>query len=129
MRDPKLVIQAYFHGLENGSYSEVIKLFSSNAVVYSPLYGKISAAQFYKDLFADTQSSSISLKNVFISADNPYIAAAQFVYSWVLKDGTPVRFECVDIFDFSLESGLIQTLTIIYDTYHTRKDFSKIKNS
>jgi hypothetical protein len=120
------VIKAYFHGLEKASYQDIIKLFSPNAVVYSPLYGKIEAVRFYKELFSDTQSSKIVLKNIFLSADKPDTAAAHFVYSWTMKDGTQVRFECVDVFDFALQSDKILSLTIIYDTYHTRKNFTRI---
>ncbi len=122
------VIKAYFHGLEKASYQDVIKLFSPNAVVYSPLYGKMEAVRFYKDLFSDTQNSKILLKDIFVSADKPNTAAAHFIYSWTLKDGTQVQFECVDVFDFALQNDTILSLTIIYDTYHTRKNFAKIHN-
>lgn len=122
------VIKSYFHGLEKSSYQDIIKLFSPNAVVYSPLYGKIEAIRFYKELFSDTQSSKIGLNNIFLSADKPDTAAAHFVYSWTMKDGTQVQFECMDVFDFAPQSGKILSLTIIYDTYHTRKDFTRIHN-
>lgn len=120
------VIKAYFHGLEKASYQDIIKLFSPNAVVYSPLYGKIEAVRFYKKLFSDTQNSEIVLKNIFLSTDKPNTAAAHFVYSWTMKDGTQVQFECVDVFDFALQGDMLLSLTIIYDTYHTRKDFARI---
>lgn len=122
------IVRAYFHGLEKASYQDVIKLFSPNAVVNSPLYGKIEAVRFYKDLFSDTQNSTIVIKNIFVSADKLNTAAAHFIYSWTMKDGTKVQFECVDIFDFELQNDTILSLTIIYDTYHTRKEFSRIHN-
>ncbi len=59
-------IQDYIKGLEEGSYETVIKLFSDDAIVHSPLYGDIQAKRFYKDLFLDTSSSQISLKNIFL---------------------------------------------------------------
>jgi len=123
------VIKSYFHGLEKASFQDIIKLFSPNAIVYSPLYGKIEAIRFYKELFSDTQSSKIVLKDIFLSADKPDTAAAHFVYSWTMKDGTQVQFECIDVFAFAPQSDKILSLTIIYDTYHTRKDFTRIHNS
>ena len=122
-------IRDYIKGLEEGSYGNVIKLFSDDALVHSSLYGDVQAKTFYKDLFSDTSSSQISLKNIFFSSDSPKTAAAHFVYNWTLKDGTPVPFECVDIFIFN-ESNKIQELTIIHDTYNTRQAFEKVqKNS
>lgn len=123
--DQKQVINRYFQGLEKASYKDVISLFSKNAIVHSPLYGKIEAAKFYKELFSVTNDSKITLKNIFINPDNPKIAAAHFFYDWTLKDGTPAPFECVDIFEFS-DSKQVTKLTIIYDTFHTRKAFEEI---
>ena len=123
------VVKAYFQGLEKGSYPDVIKLFSPNAIVHSPLYDQeVEASRFYKELFSVTRSSKITLKNIFISPDNPNTAAGHFVYSWTLKDGTPLRFECVDVFDFVPESDKIKLLTIIYDTYNRREGGAKIRS-
>lgn len=124
----KNIVKAYFQGLEKGSYDDVIKLFASDARVNSPLYGQIDAAHFYKDLFSDTQNSKITLKNTFINPENDNIAAAHFVYSWTLKDGTLVNFECVDVFEFVPQGDKIRFLTIIYDTFHTRAGFKKVRN-
>ena len=74
----------------------------------------------------DTSNSQISLKNIFLSTDSPKTAAAHFVYNWILKDGTPAPFECVDIFRFN-EDNKIQELTIIYDTSSTREAFEKVQ--
>lgn len=122
----KQVINQYFKGLEKASYEDVISLFSKNAIVHSPLYGKVEAVKFYKELFSVTNSSKITLKNIFVNPDNPKVAAAHFYYDWTLKDGTPAPFECVDIFEFSPSSGLVDRLTIIYDTFNTRKAFEEV---
>jgi hypothetical protein len=123
------VIKAYLKGLETGLYEEVVQLFAPSAIVHSPLYGRIEAERFYKELFSDTQSSKITLKTTFISPNKPDTAAAHFIYSWTMQDGSYVQFECVDIFEFAPQSDKIASLTIIYDTYHTRKDFARVHNS
>lgn len=120
------IIESYFSCLQTSSYSDIIELFAPDAIVHSPLYGAITAVKFYKELFSDTQSSKIKLKNIFVCPENAQTASAHFVYSWTLKDGALVHFECIDVFEFSLQSGKIQSLTIIYDTYHTRTEFKKI---
>jgi ketosteroid isomerase-like protein len=122
--EKKDVVKAYLTGLENKNYKAIIELFSAEAVVYSPLYGKAKATHFYQDLFLDTQNSIITLKNIFLSIDNPNCVAAQFVYAWTMKDGSLNQFECVDIFEFNDKK--INSLTIIYDTYQTRQNFEKL---
>ena len=119
-------IKEYLKGLEVGSDEEIIKLFSPDAVVHSPLYGKISAKKFYQDLFKDTSKSKITLINIFISQNDPQIAAGHFRYDWILKDGTPTSFECVDVFRFAEDSKIME-LTIIYDTSKIRTSFEDMK--
>lgn len=119
-------IEEYLRCLEVGNYEKTIKLFSPDAIIHSPLYGEIQAKKFYQDLFKDTFKSKITLMNIFISQTNPQIAAAHFHYDWILKDGTPTSFECVDIFRFA-KDGKIVELTIIYDTSKVRPSFEKMK--
>ncbi len=124
--DQKQIITRYFQGLEKASYEDVVSLFSKNAIVHSPLYGRIDPVTFYKELFSVTNNSKITLKNIFINPDNPKVAAAHFYYDWTLKDGTPAPFECVDIFEFASDSNQVIKLTIIYDTFPIRKAFEEV---
>lgn len=120
------VVRAYLQSLENKSYTDVLNLFSPDAIVSSPLYGKVEASRFYKDLFEDTESSKITIKNIFLGTDNTHTAAVHFIYAWVMQDGALNQFDCVDVFEFDPESSKIVSLTIIYDTYNTRKNFEKL---
>jgi hypothetical protein len=119
-------IKLYIRALEKGSYETITKLFTEDAIVTSPLYGKIKASEFYKALFKDTTKSKITLLNIFVSKSNRDVGAGHFRYDWILKDRTPTSFECVDVFQFA-NDGKIKQLTIIYDTYKTRQAFEKIK--
>ena len=118
-------IKKYLSALEKSDYENLISLFASNAIVHSPLYGKIEAKKFYEDLFKDTNKSVITLKDIFMSEDNSK-RAVNFLYDWTLSDGSPVSFDCVDIFKFNSDRK-IQELTIIYDTLQTRPKFDKLK--
>ena len=119
------IIKQYLNALEVGSYKKMIKLFSSKAIVHSPLYGEIKANKFYKELFADTSESKITLLNIFTSKDD-FTGAGHFRYDWKLANNTPVSFECVDVFKFS-DDNLIKELTIIYDTASVKPAFKKMK--
>lgn len=119
-------IKEYLKYLEVGSYENIIKLFSNDASVHSPLYGEIKAKKFYQDLFKDTSKSKITLMNIFVSQNNSQIAAGHFRYDWILKNGTLTSFECVDVFRFA-KYGKIAELTIIYDTSKIRTSFEEMK--
>jgi hypothetical protein len=123
--EPETVLTLYLDALQTGNNDQVIRLFSNNAVVVSPLYGRVEASHFYRDLFTDTTHSKIVPHNIFISKDGT-TGAAHFTYTWTLKDGTAATFECVDIIEFS-EKGTIDQLTIIYDTSVIRKSFENMK--
>tara|TARA_Y100000296_G_C5143318_1_gene242316 strand:+ start:115 stop:354 length:240 start_codon:yes stop_codon:yes gene_type:complete len=73
------IIEQYLKALEIGSYEEMMKLFTPDAIVHSPLYGEIKASKFYKDLFADTSESKITLLNIFKGKDD-FIGAGHFRY-------------------------------------------------
>ncbi|MGD2246955.1 MAG: nuclear transport factor 2 family protein [Candidatus Methanofastidiosia archaeon] len=123
--NPETVLTLYLDALQTGNYDEAMNLFSTNAVIVSPLYGRVKASHFYRDLFTDTTHSKIVPHNIFVSKDSK-TGAAHFTYTWTLKDGTTATFECVDIIEFS-EKGTIDQLTIIYDTSVIRKSFENMK--
>lgn len=117
------VLTQYIQALEKGDYSHIMTLFTQDAVIISPLYGKMRASHFYKELLKDTGKSTITVLNVFTGKN---AGAIHFLYKWILKDGIQTSFECVDIIEFS-EDGKINQLTIIYDTSRIRQEFEKMK--
>jgi hypothetical protein len=119
------IIKKYFKALEVGSYENMMRLFTEKAIILSPLYGKMKAVDFYRELFKDTSKSKITLLNIF-KGKTEFIGAGHFRYNWILKDGTLTSFECVDIFRFS-QGGRIKMITIIYDTSQIRSTFEKNK--
>jgi len=118
-------IQAYFKALQKGNYNTLIGLFDEGAIIVSPLYGEVKPPDFYRDLLKDTSSSTITPIRIF-HATNRSVSAAHFIYEWTLANGTKTSFECIDIFEFS-KTGLIQKLTIIYDTFKVRRSFKAQK--
>lgn len=120
-------IHAYLSGLELGDAEVIVKLFTTDAVVISPLYGRCEARKFYERLFSDTAESRITCRELFVGMSCPEKAAAHFDYEWRLSNGKQVKFECVDIFEFDLSSGKIRSLAIIYDSRTTRGAFEELK--
>lgn len=120
------LIKEYLNGLESGNAGKLLSIFEENAIVLSPLYGKLSAKQFYSDLFKDTTQSKITLLNTLQSNENENTCAGHFRYDWTMKDGSLVTFECVDVFKVTAKNK-IEQLTIIYDTFGIRDNFNKLK--
>ena len=124
--DNKESLKKYLQFLEAADYENLISLFSKEAVVHSPLYGKVAATKFYKDLFGDTAESRLTLINIF-TGEEPNTAAVHFQFDWTLSDGTPAPFEVVDVCRFSNE-GKIEELKIIYDSAKTRPAFENLSS-
>lgn len=122
----KEILNQYLKFLEIANYEEIMSLFAADAVVNSPLYGRVKASNFYKDLLADTSSSKLTLKNIFEGYQDT--AAMYFEYVWTMKDGQIIKFEVMDVFDFDINNK-IKNLTIIYDTHLIRPDFQKYRSS
>lgn len=101
----KETIKKYLSALEKADYENLIGLFSPNAIVHSPLYGEVKAEKFYRELFKDTNKSVTTLKDIFVG-ENSSKAAANFLYDWTLSDGSPVSFECVDVFRFTSDGKI-----------------------
>ena len=122
------VIKSYLAGLVKADHTELLKLFSGDATVSSPLYGEMAATDFFKQLFEDTLESKIDLKGIFVQVSDSNTYAAHFIYDWKLKNGETVSFMCMDIFRFAAHSNKIRHLTIIYDSNRTRDAFNRMSD-
>ena len=125
----KKLCKQYLDALNEGNLERILSLFDPDAVVVSPLYGEILATTFYTDLFADTNRSETKLLNIFDSVSGNSSVALHFHYSWTLKNGKVVDFECVDIIEIKPDTKKIIKLKIIYDTAPLRADFNESKSS
>lgn len=114
-------LKEYLCELEKSNVDGVVALFAPDALIYSPLLGWVSPRPFYAKLAAASGNSTITLLDIFQSTQGKRTANAFFRYDWVLRDGSKVSFDCVDVFDFN-DEGLIEKLVIIYDTHQIRGD-------
>jgi ketosteroid isomerase-like protein len=115
------IINKYLALLAAGDMPGVVSLFSPRGMVNSPFLGVQRAREFFDQLKAATRRSVLEDPEVFVSATGSRRASVCFTYQWELADGSHVSFRCVDIFDFD-EQGLIDTMTIIYDTAPIRAE-------
>ncbi|TDE39267.1 nuclear transport factor 2 family protein [Actinomadura sp. 6K520] len=111
----------YLTALERGDLAGVLALFHPDAVVHSPLYGPLPAAEFYPRLLADTGRAELRLRGV---TQGERLVGVWFRFDWTLPSGTETGFECVDMLELD-DAGLITTLRIFYDTATTRAAFER----
>jgi hypothetical protein len=102
----------------------MLGLFTPDAVVHSPLYGTLPAAEFYPKLFADTGSATLTLLGTMrgTSVDGQALLSFLFHFDWVLPNGTAAPFDVVDVAVVD-DDGLISSIRIVYDTVDVRPAF------
>lgn len=121
----KEVAIKYIDFLEKGNIKDLLKLFTENGIVDSPVYGVMNVDKFYNELSNDTTNSELHLKGIFEENDSNKIAL-YFNYKWTMKNNKQVEFDVVDIIEFN-ESNQINKLKIIYDTVKSRGMVNELK--
>lgn len=118
-----VVANAYLEYLEKADLNGLLALFTPQAEVLSPLYGRQSATEFYQKLFADTNESVLHLKDLLVNPENSS-GCIFFTYSWTLANGEVVSFDVIDYLTLD-SSGQIGFLQIVYDTVQSRPAWEK----
>ena len=118
------IVAAYLTAVEEADVAGMLALFADGAIVHSPLYGSMPAAEFYPALFADTGSATLTLLGTMrgTSAEGRALLSFLFHFDWVLPNGTAAPFDVVDVAELD-DDGLITSLRIIYDTVDVRPAF------
>ena len=121
---PRQLAEAYLTALEAADEAGVLALFTGDAIVHSPLYGPVPAAEFYPALFRDTSRAVLTLHGV-TSGTSPTgapLLGLWFHFDWRLGDGRDAPFDVADMLELGPD-GKITSLHIIYDTVEVRPTF------
>ncbi|MDC5852431.1 hypothetical protein OPW32_24875 [Vibrio europaeus] len=125
---PHIIAQQYLQGLAQANVEQLLMLFTSDAVVVSPLYGERLATDFYPQLFVDTRQADLTLKGV-MQGEDPHngtaLVSIWFFFDWTLASGESAPFNVVDVLEIDAHSGLIAKLHIVYDTSIIRAVFEQ----
>ncbi|MFM0277361.1 nuclear transport factor 2 family protein [Paraburkholderia sediminicola] len=112
-------VRTYLKALERGDVAAICALFAPDAQIFSPFLGWMQAAPFFAKVIEASGQSTIRPIDICVSTTGARRATGYFIYDWVLKDGSAVSFECVDVFEFDA-NGLVERMIIVYDTYPIR---------
>ncbi len=118
------IVAAYLKALGDGDVDAMLALFAEGAIVHSPLYGTLPAAEFYPTLFADTSSAKLTLLGTMrgTTVAGGALLSFLFHFDWSLPGGTVAPFDVVDIAELD-DDGLISSIRIVYDTVDVRPAF------
>lgn len=126
MNNYRKVITQFFSETEKGQFENVLKFYSPNAMIHSPLYGSQEYTRFYKGLIADTKSMKVKVKNIFEDAEHSNLVASLQDFTWILKNGESITVEGVNIFEFTPNTEKIKSIKFIYDTSKVRLLLEKL---
>lgn len=121
------LVERYLSALATSDLTATLSLFAPGAVVHSPLYGQQLAVDFYPQLFADTQRSTLTLRATMEGErDGLPIVSFWFDFDWVLANGEQAPFSVVDVAELD-DEGRVNALHIIYDTVPIRGLFAALR--
>jgi hypothetical protein len=112
-------VRSYLKELARGDVAAICSLFAPDAQIFSPFLDWMQAAPFFAKVSEASGDSTIRPIDICVSTTGAPRATGYFIYDWVLKDGSAVSFECVDVFEFDA-NGLFERMIIVYDTYPMR---------
>jgi hypothetical protein len=118
--------QAYLGALGNADLTAIISLFSEGGLVHSPLYGPMTATDFFAALYSDTAESRLTLRGVThgTKADGTALVSIWFHFDWWLPSGRKAPFDVIDMLELT-DDGRIASLHIVYDTAQVRPAFEQ----
>jgi hypothetical protein len=114
-------VQRYLRHLENGDGAQLAALFIPEAIVDSPLRGRVAAQRFFPEMFPGHIRAQIRESEVYSLVSNPNRFSVQFVVTWIAGENTLPPIRCVDTFTYDPASDRCRELTILFDTHLLRK--------
>ena len=120
------LVMKYLMALEGRNLEAVLALFTPDGVVYSPLYGKSSARDFYTGFFKDSSKAEVTLLGLLGRGETT--AGGTMTGYWarfsnVLATGARHEFDVVAA--MKIKNGKISALHIVMDTAFIRPTFEK----
>jgi hypothetical protein len=119
--------ERYIEAVELADFEALDALFTPDAVVVSPLYGRLPAADFHRLLLADARTR-LELRNLFDAANRAPSGAMHLRCVLTFAHEETVCFDAVDLFDVAPDGERFQSLTILYDSPATRAAYRALRS-
>jgi hypothetical protein len=109
------IVNKYLEHLEKSNFDAIVKLFDSKAMINSPFFGKIDMMSTFRKLFSHVKSCKIEDLHLFEHLKNPDSMTVHYVCNWTFQDGSTLKGDCVNVFEFLPNSDKIKALTFLFD--------------
>lgn len=106
-------IRRYLHAMAANDLPGVVACFTPDALIVSPVYGEVPMRPFYEKLFADTLRATVTIRDLYRSAQRPDRWIAHFGYVWVRRDQADMNTELIDLFELDRSGDRITKLQIV----------------
>lgn len=120
------VCERYVAALDRGDIDAIDALFTPDAEVISPLYGRLAASEFHRALLTDARAAHLELRNLFDAANRAPAGAMHLRCALTFAEET-VEFDAVDLFELTPDGERFTRLTIIYDSPATRAAYAALR--
>jgi hypothetical protein len=110
----------YRKAVRERNLDAVIALFSSDAVIVTPLKGSCDPRTYHEWLFATVKKSTVSVINAFQALNEEICLAVLADYEWQMHDNKTINFTGMSVFDFTPDRMKIKRMRTFYDTSAVR---------
>ena|SRR5579872_6942748 len=124
------IVKAYSEALSKCNYQELMNVFSPDAVMHTPHYGKLQPAVHYKKLLDKAKSVNMVLKNVCVGIDDANVVVGHYISNWFMKDGSSTGdIEWLCLFKLNSKHDKIVSLSQFYNNPTAETVFNKWSSS
>jgi hypothetical protein len=106
----------YRKAVKERDLEAVLALFSSNAVIATPLKGSCDARIYHEWFFGTIKKSTVKVINAFQALNNEICLAVLADYEWLMYDDKVIKFSGMSVFDFTPDKRKIKKMSTFYDT-------------
>lgn len=106
----------YRKAVRDRDFEAILSMFSSDAVIITPLKGSCDVKTYHEWLFATVKKTSVKIINVYQALNGEISIAVQAEYEWVMQDDKVIHFVGMSVFEFTPDKKKIQKMSSFYDT-------------
>lgn len=106
----------YRKAVKERDLNAVLAVFSSDAVIVTPLKGTCDPKVYHEWLFAVVKRSTVKVTNAFQALNSEICIAVQSDYEWLMHDDKVINFAGMSVFEFTPDKRKIKKMSTFYDT-------------
>jgi hypothetical protein len=119
----------YRKAVKERNFNAILSLFSSDAVIVTPLKGSCDVRTYHEWLFATVKKSTVKVINAFQALNGEISIAVQANYEWLMHDEKIINFGGMSVFEFTADKKKIKKMSTFYDTSLVRPQLAGLINN